>query len=476
MLNRKLTALLLVGAIALGLGGASVLAADQPLGEADSQAQAPEPAQADTSAQSEDTPSSSENGENQETSAQPGEDTPEEGAEPAPEASPDPAGTLSFANVDQRVRAGNLNYLVLEESIAQVEAIDYEELQEDLREGLNDIANLQWQTHMSGSMIPPTGNDALDQALQGILSMSASSASQSLQSQYDALREQFDDLKDGKIQQDAADSVRQLRATQDNLVMLTQSMYIQLSELQATDAALDRGLAALDRTIQEMELRYQLGQISALTLQQTRASRTSLLSQQQTLASSAQTLTMNLESMIGADLTGSLRLSALPQVSQEELDAMDLEADLAAAKEASYELYAAKKTLDDARETYEDAGDQYNYNDRHYEFVQAQHAWQAAQYTYDGAVQSFELSFRTLYAQVKDYQQVLQAAQTALAVEQDNYAVDQLKYEQGTISKNALLTAQDDLAAAEETVATAQRNLFSAYNNYRWAVDSGILN
>lgn len=476
MLNRKLTALLLVGAIALGLGGASVLAADQPLGEADSQAQAPEPAQADTSAQSEDTPSSPEDGENQETSAQPGEDTPEEGAEPAPEASPDPAGALSFANVDQRVRAGNLNYLVLEESIAQVEAIDYEELQEDLREGLNDIANLQWQTHMSGSMIPPTGNDALDQALQGMLSMSASSASQSLQSQYDALREQFDDLKDGKIQQDAADSVRQLRATQDNLVMLTQSMYIQLSELQATDAALDRGLAALDRTIQEMELRYQLGQISALTLQQTRASRTSLLSQQQTLASSAQTLTMNLESMIGADLTGSLRLSALPQVSQEELDAMDLEADLAAAKEASYELYAAKKTLDDAQETYEDAGDQYHYNDRHYEFVQAQHAWQAAQYTYDGAVQSFELSFRTLYAQVKDYQQVLQAAQTALAVEQDNCAVDQLKYEQGTISKNALLTAQDDLAAAEETVATAQRNLFSAYNNYRWAVDSGILN
>ena len=476
MLNKKLTALLLVGAIALGLGGASVLAADQPPGEADSQAQAPEPAQADTSAQSEDTPSSPEDGENQETSAQPGEDTPEEGAEPAPEASPDPAGTLSFANVDQRVRAGNLNYLVLEESIAQVEAIDYEELQEDLREGLNDIANLQWQTHMSGSMIPPTGNDALDQALQGMLSMSASSASQSLQSQYDALREQFDDLKDGKIQQDAADSVRQLRATQDNLVMLTQSMYIQLSELQATDAALDRGLAALDRTIQEMELRYQLGQISALTLQQTRASRTSLLSQQQTLASSAQTLTMNLESMIGADLTGSLRLSALPQVSQEELDAMDLEADLAAAKEASYELYAAKKTLDDARETYEDAGDQYNYNDRHYEFVQAQHAWQAAQYTYDGAVQSFELSFRTLYAQVKDYQQVLQAAQTALAVEQDNCAVDQLKYEQGTISKNALLTAQDDLAAAEETVATAQRNLFSSYNNYRWAVDSGILN
>ena len=70
----------------------------------------------------------------------------------------------------------------------------------------------------------------------------------------------------------------------------------------------------------------------------------------------------------------------------------------------------------------------------------------------------------------------MDAARTALAVEQDNYAVDQLKYEQGTISENTLLTAKDDLDTAQDTVNTAQRNLFSAYNNYRWAVDYGILN
>ena len=61
-------------------------------------------------------------------------------------------------------------------------------------------------------------------------------------------------------------------------------------------------------------------------------------------------------------------------------------------------------------------------------------------------------------------------------MEESNYAADQLKYEQGTISKNTLLTAQDDLESARDTVATAERNLFSAYNNYRWAVDHGILN
>ena len=475
MTNRKLTALMLAGALALGLCGGAVLAADpvEPdtsaveqteTAQEDPQASTPAP-QAETAQTTETDTGAEESGEAQE---------PQEPAQP----DPDPEGTLSFANVDSRVRSGDYNCLVLGESIAQVEATDYEKLQEELRDGLNDIANAQWQLIASGSMVPdlPDGMESVEQSLQMIMSATTSSASQTLQAQYDALREQFDDLKEGKIQKEAADTVRQLKSTQDGLVLLAQSMYVQLSELQATDASLQRALDALDRQLEELELRYELGQISSLTLQQAKSGRTSLVSQKQTLESSASTLTMNLQSMIGSSLTGTLRLAALPQVTDQQLSAMDLEADLAAAKEASYTLYAAKKTLDDAEETYKDAGKEYNYNESKYQYVQAQHAWQAAQYTYDGAVQSFELSFRTLYAQVKDYQQVLQAAQTALAVEQDNYSVDQLKYEQGTISENTLLTAKDDLATAQDTVNTAQRNLFSAYNNYRWAVDYGILN
>ena len=294
--------------------------------------------------------------------------------------------------------------------------------------------------------------------------------------EYDTLREKFDDLKEGKLQAEAADQVRQLRDAQDSIVMVAEGMYIQLSELRATDEALERSLAALDRQIEELELRYKLGQISAMQLQQAKAGRTTLVSKRETLSMSAQTLAMNLEAMVGADLTGTVQLTALPTVSAQELEAMNLENDLAAAKEASFELYDAQKTLDDAQEDFKDAGKEYNYNEKKYEYLQAQHTWQGAQYTYQSAVQTFELKFRALYAQVKDYAQALTAAQTALAVEQDNYGVDQLKYEQGTISKNALLTAEDDLNTARDTVATAERNLFSAYNDYRWAVDHGILN
>ena len=86
------------------------------------------------------------------------------------------------------------------------------------------------------------------------------------------------------------------------------------------------------------------------------------------------------------------------------------------------------------------------------------------------------MSFRTLYLQVKDYKQVLDAAKTALAVEKDNYAVSQLKHSQGNLSQNALLDAQDKVTEAQEKVDSAAIDLFTAYHNYRWAVDYGILN
>ena len=472
MLNRKIIAVLL--AVAVALCGVSVFAADQV--RADSSAQAEDTGAVQTeetpAVQAEEQPAQSGDTASAETSAEDGTAA-EAPQEPEPE--PDPAGTISFANLASRVREKNLNYLILQENISYFDVIDFEKMKEDLRDGLNDIADAQWQLHTGGAQIN-TGMPGLDNALQGMMSMTTSSTAQSLQAQYDALREKFDDLKSGKIQQDTADGIRQLQDAQNSIIMLTEGMYIQLSELRATDETLERSLKALDRQIQELELRYELGQISALTLRQVQAGRSSLVSSRETLSMSAKTLTMNLEAMVGAGLTGTARLTALPKVSDKDLNTMDLEADLAAAKEVSFTIYNAGKTLKDAEADYKDAGDEYNYNEKKYEFLQAKHSWQAAQYTYQNAVQSFELSFRSLYAQVKDYKQVLDAARTSLEVEKSNYAADQLKYEQGTISKNTLLTAQDDLESARDTVATAERNLFSAYNNYRWAVDYGILN
>ena len=414
------------------------------------------------------------------------------GQEPTP--SPAPAGTLTYDQLEQQVRAGDLKILILEENIASAQATDFDKIREDLRDQLNSIANQQWQLIGGGSGSSGGGQgaqfdfstatpqdqylygavNALQSGMTAMSNMLTSSTRQTLKQAYDAVREQYDDLKDGKTQKTVADSVRMMENMVNSEVKLAQATYAQLVELDAALDTMDRSLAALDRQVEELELRYKLGQISALTLEQVKSGRATLASQRETYASQARSGLMALEFMTGRDLTGTLKLGSLPAVTADQVSAMDLEKDMAAAKEKSWTLYDAQNTLDDAKETFDDAGDEYNHNEKKYQYVQAQHSWQAAQYTHQATVSGFELTFRGLYDKVKDAQQVLGAAQTVLAVQQDSYAAQELKYQQGSISKNALLDAGDTLASAQDTVETARRSLFTAYNNYRWAVEYGI--
>ena len=374
---------------------------------------------------------------------------------PEPEIiTPDAVGTVSFANVSRRLRENNLSVLSLEENINAIKAIDYDKMTDDVRKSLNSIADAQWFMTISGN----------------------SFAAKSMSSSYESLKDTFDDIRDGKLQEDNEAVIRQLENAQDQVAMAGESLYIALTEMELNGQTLSRSITALDRTIKELNLRYDLGQISALTLEQTKAGRTSALSGQETLTMNIGTYKTQLEQMIGAELTGKIKLQGLPQVTAQQLAAMDLDKDLAAAKEASYTLFAAQRTLDDARDDFKDTAEDYMYNTGKYQYVTAQHQWQAAQYTYNAAVQSFETSFRTLYLQVKDYQQVLQAAKTALATEQDNFAAAQKKHDLGNLSDNALADAKDKVSESQDKVDGAAIDLFSAYNNYRWAVDHGILN
>ena len=431
-MKTRLLALLLAGAVTASLLGVSALAAEEE-----------EPEKAGAAQTQEESEDGQEAGETQ----------PEE--EPY---IPDPVGTLTFENLERRMRENNLTLLALEENIQAIRVIDYDEMYEDIRQALNEIASAHWTMITSVPM--------------GMGSMMASS----LDAQYDALREQFEAIKDGELQKDNEDAIWQLQTLQDQMVLAGETTYLGVVELENSLETVDRNLETLDRTLQELELRYELGQISSQTLEQTRASRTALLSTRQTLVSNLSNYKLQLELMAGGELNGQIQLGALPQVTDGQLAAMDLEADLAAAKEASYDLYEAKLTLDDAKETYSDAGGDGYHNKDNYEWQAANHQWKSAQYTYDAAVQNFEAAFRALYLQVKDCKQVLDAAGTALAVKQSDYAVARLKQEQGSISQNELLESRDALAEAQDAVDAARDDLFSAYHTYRWAVDRGILN
>lgn len=383
---------------------------------------------------------------------------PEEPQTPVEEYIPDPVGSITFGNLSRRMHEGNLQVRSIQENIDILEEIDYDDLKEDLRLQLNQMAQAQWmmvQFGQSGTL----AYERMDQA-------------------YDAVREQFDAIKDGDMQADNADTIRQLKNLQDQIVMAGEATYIALAAMEIQQDGLERQLAALDRQITELDLRYELGHISSLTLKQAKSGRAALSSGLATLGMNLDTYKGQLELLIGADITGNISLGALPSVGQAELNAMDLEKDLATAKANSWALYEASETHKDALEDYNDKGGDYGQtykaNDRDY--TQARHTYYSAKYTYDNTVQNFELGLRSLYLKVKDCQQILSASRTALAVERDNYAAAQLKQSQGNLSQNALLEAGDKLKEAQEKVAGAENDLFSAYNTYRWAVDYGILN
>lgn len=376
-------------------------------------------------------------------------------AEETAQTTPDAEGTLRFENLSARMKTGYYTVMSLEENIAAIECIDYDKMYEDLRDNLNLIADYQWGMIQAGQ--------------------SGSYAYETLEQRYDNARKTFDDIKEGKLQQDNADLVRQLRNMQDSLTAMGESLYVNLLSLEDQSAALTRQTAALDRTIKEVKLRYELGQVSAMTLQQTEAGKAQVESGKAAIDAAAAQLRRQLNAMIGEELTAPLTLNALPEVTAEQLASMDVEKDLEKAKAASYDLYAAKLTLEDADEEYKDKAGDLGYNEDNYEYIAVKHRWQAAQYTYNAAVQNFELSFRSLYDSVQSYASALNAAKVSLECERSDLAAAQLRYEQGTISENALHTAEDELYTAQDTVSGAERDLFTAYNNYRWAVDYGLL-
>ena len=455
IMRQRIRSMLLALALALSLGAVPVLADQTPQ---------PESSAAD--------PAETEQAQSEEGEAAPAEDA-EETEEAAPadspagpdqetagedmEIVPDPVGTVSFENLERRIREHNLQLLALEENVASLEGMDYEAMQEHLRKQLHILAQGKW--------LKQTDEDLADIMGLGEVSL------ESLNSSYDALRDQFDAIEDGELQKDNAGVIRQLENLQDQIVMSGETLYMAIYAMETQEAALQRQLAAMNRTVEEMELRYELGQISALQLQQTKSGRTSLVSGLDTLQMNIRNYKLQLEMLIGAELTGEIELGAMPSVTDQELEKMDEEADLAAAKEQSYEIYAAEQTLEDAKDAYAE-----NMTSVLYLKDSVERTLEAAKYTYNASIQDYELRFRVLYAQVQDYRQILAAAQTALACEQASYAAQELKYQQGSISENTLLSAQDTLQEAEETVESAKNDLFSAYNSYCWAVEHGILN
>lgn len=410
-------------------------------------------------------------------------------------------GTLAFSQIRERVKANNLTLKAAEESLKQAKAMDWDDAIDEMEDAIDNLdiqisqllngstnqlatanaaltASLD-KVSVSGEKIENLGdviNSAINVSMLKTLAQYGQMQAESLKSTKESLEDQLDDLKEQKqdYQKTLKDTERQIDYAADQTISGAESLYLTILSTQLQlDGLKNNTLASTQRSLKEIELRYQLGQVSKLTLTQVQNGYESLESSITSLENTVSTLYSSLQSLMGDVPTGKLRLLDTPSVTADELSYLNYASDLSKAKENSYTLYTADRAVEDAEDAMNDARRDEGKNS--YQYKMAEYAYQSSIYKKDAAVASFEASFLNLYKAIAPAQTALAAKQSALAYEQQMYAVAEKKYQLGNLSANALQDAKDTLDSAQRDVEAAQLDLFTAYHSYDQAVKLGLV-
>lgn len=410
-------------------------------------------------------------------------------------------GTLAFSQIGERVKANNLTLKAAEESLKQAKAMDWDDAIDEMEDAIDNLdiqisqlltgskaqlekAQADLATSLNRISVTDGNLTGLKEVIQNTVTLSTlSSLSQysqmqaaSLKASKESLEDQLDDLKEQKqdYQKTLKDTERQIDYAADQTISGAESLYLTILSTQLQlDGLKNNTLASTQRSLKEIELRYQLGQVSKLTLTQVQNGYESLESSITSLENTVSTLYSSLQSLMGDVPTGKLRLLDTPSVTANELSYLNYASDLSKAKEKSYTLYTADRAVEDAEDAMNDARRDEGKNS--YQYKMAEYAYQSSLYKKDAAVASFEASFLNLYKAIAPAQSALAAKQSALAYEQQMYAVAEKKYQLGNLSANALQDAKDTLDSAQRDVEAAQLDLFTAYHSYDQAVKLGLV-
>lgn len=365
---------------------------------------------------------------------------------------------LSFDTLEQTVRENNITIKAYESTVKSAEETDIrDDFFFDSLELENQIAGYRQQIRELDRAISELGecSDALRASLEAQRNI--------LQAQLDAALAQDDNLDDDEddAEEDQEKTVvstrREMQNAADQVCMDAEETYISLQTMQYSINETDRSIAQLDRSIAATEKQVAIGMAGQNTLKSLQSQRETLAANRQSLETQLENLNNTLALQCGYALGTELETEALPAVTQEQLDALDYDADLAQAMENSYSIWSQEQAVEDASDDYAD-----NVTDN-------LHAYNAAQIQLDAEKENVKASFREQYKDIREKQAALSAAQANLEQAQKTFAVQQVQYDRGMISQMEYRNAQDTLAAAEESAASAQIDLFTSYNTYQWA-------
>ena len=213
----------------------------------------------------------------------------------------------------------------------------------------------------------------------------------------ESMEDQLDDLQDQKedYQKTLEDTARQIDYAAAQTIAGAESLYLTILSTQLQPEALQETMESTQRSLREVELRYELGQVSQLTLLQAQSGYDSLKASMDSLENTISTLYSSLQSLMGDVPTGRLTLTSTPYVTQGQLAAISYTSDLEKAKENSYTLYASARSVEDAKQAMDDARREEGKNS--YQYKMAEYTYQSTLYQNDATIAEFELSFQSLY-------------------------------------------------------------------------------
>lgn len=348
---------------------------------------------------------------------------------------------LGINEIENLVRNHNLQVLMMDQQLKSMKDMDVSEASDALNTQANQLTQLATQLQ---NMLPQfQENPAMTGLITAnctILNMQAATLKSQATSTADQLDEQIDELED------------QFYDAENQLVFAAESTFLAIKTMEGSYDDLIRQRTTLTATLIEMQKRYDLGQISALQLQETKNGLVQLESGIATLAMNIENTKGDLNLLLGRDGKFSYTLIPLPIITDAQIAQINYDKDVGEVLRHSSEVRNAQEAIYDA----EDQDSRYAEN--------------AAELTYDNTVKTVKQNFLKLCRAVTDKQQLVQAAQSDFTLAQQTFQSQQVKFQNGQISQNTYDAAKATLDTAANAVTTAQNNLYTAYMKYEWAL------
>lgn len=390
-----------------------------------------------------------------------------------------PSAYLRFDQIREVLLENNNSVKALEQNLEDLEDQDTGEL----RDAVNQLKQLQSSVRAAQATVqqalgqvegqltqtPPAGGDTtggdtegggssgaegyetmvqtltMQKVILGALSVTLMADTVSLQSQITTLESQLDTMETT-----IETSKNTIRDAINQIVKGTETLYIGIATMEASVGDLQRGLDAMDRVVAIYEKQYELGMVSQYDVESMVYQRSTLNSQLESLQFQIESNKVTLEGMCGLDLRGNVQLGGLSAPTAEEVAGISYERDMPLGQKRNVDVLNAQVELEN------DSSD-------------------AKEYELQAAKDTFAYNFKVLCLTVEEKQRLVGVAEEALAFQERTFSITEKQYELGMISQEEYLSGQSDLLSAQSQVETAQLDLFSAYRNYIWARDYGLI-